>query len=115
MEEINALLEKYDSFKYEQLRSIQQLEDSSKILTIAVMDDDGEDTNLITITFTDINASKILVDSVLSYMDMGRGITLIRENGLYGFAVDYGTSMLHVRSAPLYIISSEIKIEDKEV
>jgi len=113
MDKINTLLEKYNHFKDAQLRSIQQLPDSSKILTIVIQDDDGEDLNSVKIEFNNITDSKILDNSVLSYMDMGFGISLIKEHDLYGFALGQGTAMLHVRNAPLYIIASDIKIEDK--
>jgi len=114
MEEINALLEKYDNFKYEQVRSVQHLEDGSKVVTLVVLDDDGEDLNTINLEFSNVKESKILVNSVLSYMDMTSGITIIKENDLYGFAIGSGTAMLHVHNAPLFIIASDIKIlEDK--
>lgn len=112
MEEINRLLEKYNHFKYEQIRSVEQLPDSTKIVTLVVQDDDGEDVNTIKLKFNDIKDSKILVDSVLSFLDMTSGITLIRENNLYGFAIGSGTAMLHVHNAPLYIISLDITIEE---
>ncbi|MFT5660323.1 MAG: hypothetical protein ACI9TV_000964 [Sulfurimonas sp.] len=110
MEKISPLLEKYDNFKYAQLRSVQQLLDGSKILTIAVQDDDGEDLNTVEVEFKNINDSKILVDSVLSYLDMTSGISLIKENNLYGFAIGSASSMVHVHSAPLFIIASDIQI-----
>ena len=110
MEEIAPILEKYNNFKYEQMRSIQQLPDGSKILTLAVLDDEGEDVALVKLEFTNITASKILVNDVLSYLDMSSGITIIKENNLYGFAVGSGTSMAHVNSAPLYIVASNIKV-----
>lgn len=113
MEEINTLLEKYNNFKDAQIRSIQPLSDTSKVLTIVVQDDDGEDLNTVKITFDNIKDSRILVNSVLSYMDTGFGITIIKENDLYGFALGKGTAMLHVHNAPLYIVSSDIKIEEK--
>ena len=113
MEEINALLEKYNNFKDAQIRSIQPLSDTSKVLTIVVQDDDGEDLNTVKITFDNVNASRILVNSVLSYLDMGFGVSIIKENDLYGFALGKGTAMLHVLNAPLYIIASDIKIEEK--
>jgi len=112
MEKINTLLQKYSHFKYDRLQSIQKLP-NSYILTIVVQDDEGEDLNSVEIEFTNINAEKILVDSVLGYLDMGSGITIIKEHDLYGFAVGSGTAMLHVHSAPLYIVSSDIKIEEK--
>jgi hypothetical protein len=47
-------------------------------------------------------------------MDMTSGISIIKENDLYGFAIGSGTAMLHVHNAPLFIIASDIKIlEDK--
>lgn len=113
MEEINALLEKYNNFKDAQLRSIQELSDTSKVLTIVIQDDDGEDINTVKIEFKDVTDSRILVNSVLGYLDMGFGVSIIKENNLYGFALNKGTAMLHVLNAPLYIISSDIKIEEK--
>ena len=113
MEEIDTLLKKYNNFKYEQIRSIEQLPDSSKIVTLVVQDDDGEDINTVKIEFNNIKDSKILVDSVLSFLDMTSGITIIKENDLYGFAIGSGSAMLHVHNAPLYIISSGISIEEK--
>jgi len=113
MEEINTLLEKYNNFKDAQIRSIQPLSDTSKVLTIVVQDDDGEDLNTVEIEFDNVNASRILVNSVLGYLDMGFGVSIIKENDLYGFALGKGTAMLHVLNAPLYIIASDIKIEEK--
>lgn len=113
MENINAILKKYNNFKDAQLRSIQPLSDSSKVLTLVIQDDDGEDINTIKIEFNNITKSQILDNSVLSYMDMGFGISLIKEHDLYGFALGNGTAMLHVHNAPLYIIASEVRIEEQ--
>lgn len=110
MQEINALLEKYNNFKDEMLRKIEKSSDTSFILTIVMQDDDGEDLNSVKIEFNDVQNSKILVDSVLPYMDMTSGITLIKENDLYGFAVGRETAMLYVLNAPLFIISKDIKV-----
>ncbi|PHR53935.1 MAG: hypothetical protein COA44_14825 [Arcobacter sp.] len=110
MEQITALLEKYNSFKGDILRKIEKTSETSYILTIAIQDDDGEDLNNVMIDFTNVENSKILVDSALPYMDMMSGLTLIKENGLYGFAVGRGSAMLHVNNAPLFIVSKDIKI-----
>ena len=112
MEKVNILLEKYNNFKYEQIRSVEHHEDGSKTVTIAVMDDDGEDTNIVNLTFSNINDVKLLVNDVLSYLDMTSGITLVKENGLYGFAIGNAAAMHYVHNAPLYIIASDLKIED---
>ncbi len=115
MKNINKILEKYKNFKGAQLRSIEQLADSSKIVTLVITDDDEEETNIVKIEFTNINSSKILVNSVLSFLDMMSGITLIKENNLYGFAIGSGTAMVHVHSSPLYIVSSNIVIKEEEI
>jgi hypothetical protein len=114
MEEINALLEKYDNFKYEQIRSVQHLSDGSKVVTLVIQDDDGEDTDTINIQFSDIKDLRILDSSVLSFLDMSSGITIIKENGLYGFAIGSGTAMLHVHNAPFYIVATEIKVLEEK-
>jgi hypothetical protein len=113
MEEINNLLEKYDHFRDAQIRSIHSPSESSKIVTIVVQDDDGEDQNTINIEFNDIKESRILLNNVLPFLDMMSGISIVKENDLYGFAVGSDTSMLHVHNAPLYIIAADVNIEEK--
>lgn len=113
MEQINSVLEKYDHFRDAQIRSAESLPDGSKIITIVVQDDDGEDINSITIEFNNIKESRILQNSVLPFLDMMSGISIIKEHDLYGFALGSGSSMIHVNNAPMYIIASDIKIEEK--
>jgi len=112
MEKINTLLEKYNNFKDAQIRSIENISDSSKLLTLVIQDDDGEDVSKVKVTFNNVRDSKILVNDVLPFLDMMSGISIIKENNLYGFAVGRGSAMLHVNSAPLYIISSDIEIKE---
>jgi hypothetical protein len=113
MEQINDLLEKYDHFKDAQIRSIQTTSDDSKTVTLVVQDDDGEDINTVNIEFKDIKESRILQNSVLPFLDMVSGISIVKDHELYGFAIGSDTAMLHVHNAPLYIVASDIKIEEK--
>lgn len=110
MENIDKLLEKYNNFKDAQIRSIESISDSSKVLTIVIQDDDGEDVESVKIEFSNVKESKILENHVLPFMDMMSGVSIIKEHNLYGFALGSGTAMLHVHNAPLYIISSDIKV-----
>ena len=112
MENINILLEKYDNFRDAQIRSVKNLSDSSKVVTIVLQDDDGEDLNSVNIEFNDIKQSRILEGSVLAFLDLMSGVSIIKEHDLYGFAIGSGTVMLHVHNAPLFIVASEIKIEE---
>ncbi len=112
MEKINALLAKYENFKYAQMRWIEEVSDSSKVVTIVIQDDDGEDVSSVKVTFTGIKDERILVNSVLGYLDMGFGVSMINERDLFGFALGSGTAMLHVRNAPLYIVATGMTIEE---
>ena len=111
MQEINTLLEKYDNFKGAQIRSVEYISLTERIVTLGDEDEDGEDMYSVKLTFSDIQSSKILEQSVLSYLDMSSGITLIKENGLYGFSIGKGSAMLHVHNAPIYIVAAKIKID----
>lgn len=112
MEEINALLKKYNNFIGAKVRSIRTTSESSKVVTLVLQDDDGEDISSVKLEFININSSRTLPDTALSYMDMMSGISIIYENGKYGFAIGRATAMLAVHTTPLFIISDDIKIED---
>lgn len=114
MEQINSILEKYNHFRDAQIRLIESPADRSKVtITIVVQDDEGEDLNTVRIEFKDIKKSRLLQNSVLPFLDMMSGISIVKEHDLYGFALGSDTSMLHVHNAPLYVIASEIAIEEK--
>jgi hypothetical protein len=113
MESINTLLTKFNNFKDDQLHSIQKPSDSSLLITLAVQDDYGDDTHHIEIEFIDVKDAKLLEHAFLPYLDMMSGVSIIKEHDLYGFAVGNSDAMLHVKNSPFFIISSEIKIEEK--
>jgi len=113
MEKLDTLLKKYNNFKGAQIRSIDHLPNGAKLLTLIEQDEDGEDMYSVKVEFTNVTTSKILESSVLPLLDMSSGITLIKENDLYGFGLGSGTVMLHVHNAPLYIIASEIQISEQ--
>jgi hypothetical protein len=113
MENIEMILEKYDHFRDAQIRTIETSPDGAKVVTIVTQDDEGEDIETVQITFKDVKESRILLNNVLPFLDMMSGISIVKENELYGFAVGSGTAMLHVHNAPLYIVASEMSIEEK--
>ena len=114
MEQINEILNKYDHFRYAQIRHIESPADRSKvIITIVVQDDEGEDQNSVRIEFKNIKESRLLQNSVLPFLDMVRGISIVKEHDLYGFALGNDTAMLHVHNAPLYVIAADVSIEEK--
>lgn len=115
MESINTLLEKFNHFKDDQLHSIQKPSDTSLLLTIAVQDDEGDDTHHVKIEFIGLKDAKLLEHAFLPYLDMMSGVSIIKEHGLYGFAVGNSDAMLHVKNSPFFVISEDIKIEEEAV
>lgn len=114
MEQINNLLEKYNHFKHARISSVESPADRSKvIINIVIEDDEGEITNTVSIEFKDVKQSRLLQNNVLAFLDMMSGVSIVKEHDLYGFALGSDTAMLHVHTAPMYVIASEISIEEK--
>jgi hypothetical protein len=113
MEEVNALLEKYDHFRDAKIHSIQAPSDNAYSVTLATLDDDGmEELHHVKLTFTNFKDVRLLENHVLSFIDMMYGVSIIKERDLYGFAIGKCSAMLNVYNAPLYIISSELEVEE---
>lgn len=113
MEKINALLAKYNNFKYEQIRAIYTPSPTSVIFTLAVQDDDGEDVAKISVECMDVKEKRLLVGDVLPFLDMMSGVSIIEERGLYAFAIGHCDTMLHVLNAPLYVVCHEISAVER--
>lgn len=115
MEEINAILEKFNHFRLEQFESIEKPEEDTIRITLGVQDDFGEDTHKVKITFRGIKNAKLLVNDALAFLDMMSGVTLIQERGQYGFAIGNCPAMLNVTQAPFFIVSEEVEVEEIEL
>jgi len=115
MEQINTLMQKFNHFKDAQFYSLQKPADSTLLVTLIVQNDDGEDTDKVEIEFSNIHDARLLENSMLGFLDMMSGVSIIKEHNLYGFAIGSCDAMLHVQNAPLYIVSSDIKIEESAV
>ena len=114
MEQIKNLLEKYNHFRYARIRSVESPADRSKVvINIVVEDDEGEVINTVCIEFKNVKESRLLQNSVLPFLDMMSGISIVKEHDLYGFALGSDTAMLHVHNAPMYVIASDISIEEQ--
>lgn len=112
MEKVNALMERYNHFRLDQIHSIEKPADDTIVVTLNVQNDDGEDTHHVKITFNKVKESRLLVNHALAFLDMMSGVSIIKERNLYGFAIGNCPAMLNVLGAPLYIVASEIDIEE---
>lgn len=113
METITALLEKYDHFKHAIIRSILSPSDNAVTFVIAVQDDDGEDTALVRIICTGLKEKRLLLNSVLPFLDMMNGISIFFERDLYAFSIGRCDTMLHALNAPLYVTCADISVEEQ--
>jgi len=112
MEQLSALLAKFNHFKDAEIRSLQAPSEDTVIITLAVQDDEGEDTDKVRIECVGIKDKRLLLNSVLPFLDMMSGIGLICERDLYAFAIGSCDTMLHVLNAPLYVVCEGMKIEE---
>jgi len=115
MENIQPLLAKFNHFKDAEIRSIHTPAEDSAVITIAVQDDDGDDTDTIKIECTGIKEKRLLVNSVLPFLDMMSGISIIEERNQFAFAIGRCDTMLSVLNAPLYVVSEAIGLEETPV
>lgn len=115
MEKINALLTKFDHFRYAEIRSIQAPADASVVITLSLQDEDGEETDRVEVECRGIKEKRLLVNSVLPFLDMMNGISIIRERNQYAFTIGKCDTMLHVLNAPLYVVCDNITIEERAV
>ena len=113
MKDIDKIVTKYNNFVDSQIKYVEVTSDTSKRIVMSILDDDGEETSIVELNFSGIKESHILQNSVLSFLDMMSGLTILKENDLYGFGLGSGTTMLHVRSAPMYIISTDLNVVEK--
>lgn len=113
MEKINALLEKYDRFRYARIRAIYTPSDTSAVITLAVEDDDGEPVAKVAVECTDITQKRLLVGEVLPFLDMMSGVSILEERNLYAFAIGHCDTMLPVLNAPLFVVCRGIGISEE--
>ncbi|HHH20203.1 MAG TPA: hypothetical protein ENK86_06815 [Campylobacterales bacterium] len=113
MEAINALLAKYDDFRDAQFYSITAPSKGTYVVTLAVLDEDGmEATHHVKLTFSGATNVRLLENSMLGFLDMMSGVSIVYERDLYGFAIGRCSAMLNVQSAPLYLIAPNLEIEE---
>jgi len=115
MENTDALLAKFNHFRNAEIRNIRTPDDGSIVITLAVTDDDGEDTDKVRVQCSGIKEKRLLVNSVLPFLDMMSGISVIEERNQYAFAIGHCDTMLSVLNAPLYVVAADIKMEETSV
>lgn len=113
MEKITSLLEKYDTFKDAQLRSLEQPAEDAITLTIAILDEDFmQDVQHVVLKFSGVKESRLLENAMLPYLDTMFGVNIIHERDMYALAVGQADALIHVHMSPFYIIAKELDVEE---
>lgn len=115
MNTVTTLVEQHDHFRDSRIESLQRIDDTTLKLRIIVEDDDAEPTHAITCTFKGVIDARLLDNSVLPFVDMMGGITVLEENGRTAFAIGAHNAMLHIQNAPFFIICDAIEMHEEQL
>lgn len=103
-------LTRFNNFKDADFRSLEILSPLNIKLTFAVQDA-ARDHDWITLTldFNTITDARLLENNQISFLDMSDGVSLIKDENSFAFAVGECYNISTIKSAPLYIISSSLR------
>jgi len=113
--EITKFLDRFNSFKESEIRSLK-VSSPTEIQLVLTAQDKARGFDWITVTFlfNDIDNARLIDENKLSYVSMDDGITIINENQLFAFAVGKYQSLQSAQEAQLYLISKTIKYNESE-
>jgi len=111
--ELSSFLERFDTFKDSEIRSLELLSASQMQITLTAQDSArAHDWITITFEFSGIEDAKLLPDNQLNYVDMNDGISLLYEENKFAFAIGECYNISNVKNAPLYIVASDLKYQE---
>lgn len=104
------LLERIDSAKGGELRSITMLDPTTFRVTFSVQDRNREfDWVDITFEVSGVSDARLTDDDKLDFVDMDEGISLLFENGQCAVAIGDYRSLTSVSDAPMYLMGTSMK------
>lgn len=112
MEKIQAMLEKYNYFKMDQINAIERPDEDTIVVKMIVQNDDGEDVVAVNLKFNGIKEKRLLVNHALAFLDTMSGISIVYEREHYGFGIGNCPAMLNVISAPLFVVAKALEVEE---
>ena len=111
--ELSPFLERFDSFKEGEIRSLELLSPTQISLTLTAQDKARSfDWVSITLEFNGVSDAQLLTEQKLSFMDMSEGITLLSENNQFAFGIGECYNNATLKSSACFIISQNIKYKE---
>lgn len=106
-------LERFCNFKDAEFRSIDIISQTEIKLTFATQDS-ARDFDWITVAleFNGISDAKLLKESHISLVDMSDGISIIKDENRFAFAIGECYNISTIKSASCFIIASSLKYQE---
>ncbi|WP_434657771.1 hypothetical protein [Sulfurimonas sp. NW9] len=106
-------LERFDSFKNADLRSLEVISPTHLKLVLAVQDA-ARDYDWITVTldFTEVTDARLLEQSKLQFINMSDGASLLHVNKEFAFGIGECYNIQAIKNSTLYIISKDLKYKE---
>ena len=112
--ELPQFLNRFGNFVDAEIRSFEMISPTTVKAVIACQDE-ARGFNWLTLhlEFSNISDAKLIDHSKLSYIDTSDGMNIIYENNIFHFCVGNYTTASGIKNAVTYIMSSNIKYEEK--
>lgn len=106
----NTLLERILHAEGAIMRSVEIKGPTSLFLTLSVQDKQrGFDWIDMIFEMNGMNDARLFEESKLGMLDMEDGITIIFEDGLWGWGIGRSKSLSALKDAPLFVIGTSLK------
>ena len=113
--DITNFLKRFGKFVDAEIRSIDIISATFVKLIIACQDKARAfDWITIELEFKDVSGAKLIDNSKLSLLDMSNGISLLKKENKFYFAIDNYTSISSIKNSILYVCSSNLKYKENK-
>ncbi|MDF1875291.1 hypothetical protein JHD48_06060 [Sulfurimonas sp. SAG-AH-194-I05] len=113
LDNVAKFLKRFDHFKNGELRSIDIIDATTMLVTLAGQDEARAfDWVSMKLEFTDVKDARLLENAKLSLLDMENGISIIKNRNTLAFTIGECYNISNLKSATCYIESTYIKYEE---
>lgn len=110
---LSEFLNRFDSFRGSELRSVEVI-NPFEIKVIIATQDKARAFDWITVEllFSGVEAANLIEDNQLDFLDMEDGISLLFDENRFAFGVGECYNISSIKSSSLYIISETLKYQE---
>ena len=110
---VKEFLERFDSFKDAEFRSVEVLSATSMKIVFATQDRARAfDWLCIELEFTGVSDARLLDAAKLPHVDMNDGVSLIKESDNIAFSVGRYNNVTSSKNSICYIVASSVKYNE---